>query len=95
MPRLIVPLLLPLAAVACGSDAPDATTPGAQSGAAPSGPLPASCHSAYWPCVPRASDVDCARGPGDGPVFVRGPVEIITHDPYGLDDDRDGTGCDP
>jgi hypothetical protein len=40
-------------------------------------------------------DVDCAGGGGDGPAYVQGPVEVITADPYGLDEDLDGTGCDP
>ncbi|HEX2206819.1 MAG TPA: hypothetical protein VHG93_04000 [Longimicrobium sp.] len=60
----------------------------------PAGPLPATCHSAYWPCVPRSEDVDCAGGPGDGPRFVAGPIDVITSDPYDLDDDGDGIACE-
>jgi hypothetical protein len=39
-------------------------------------------------------DVDCAGGSGNGPVYVEGPVEVIGPDPYGLDADHDGIGCE-
>jgi hypothetical protein len=45
-------------------------------------------------CVPIASDVDCAGGKGDGPAYVKGPVDVIGDDIYGLDGDRDGVGCE-
>lgn len=44
-------------------------------------------------CVPNASDVDCAGGSGDGPEYVSGPVYVVGGDPYGLDRDGDGVGC--
>lgn len=56
-------------------------------------PLPESCHSAYWPCVPKGQDLNCAGSGGDGP-FLLGPVYVITSDPYHLDDDGDGIGCE-
>ncbi|WP_457940842.1 hypothetical protein [Mesorhizobium sp. 10J20-29] len=46
------------------------------------------------PCVPIASDVDCAGGKGNGPAYVQGPVIVIGTDIYGLDRDGDGIGCD-
>lgn len=46
------------------------------------------------PCVPIASDVDCAGGKGNGPAYVRGPVIVIGDDKYGLDRDNDGIGCE-
>ncbi|HEV7252134.1 MAG TPA: hypothetical protein VGN97_03415 [Mesorhizobium sp.] len=46
------------------------------------------------PCVPVASDVDCAGGRGNGPEYVRGPVIVIGDDVYDLDRDGDGVGCD-
>lgn len=46
------------------------------------------------PCVPIASDVDCAGGSGDGPAYVVGPVYVAGGDPYDLDRDGDGIGCD-
>lgn len=45
-------------------------------------------------CVPIASDVDCAGGSGKGPAFVRGPVQVVGTDIYGLDSDGDGIGCE-
>lgn len=46
------------------------------------------------PCVPIASDVDCAGGSGNGPEYVQGPVTVIGDDIYGLDRDGDGVGCE-
>jgi hypothetical protein len=45
-------------------------------------------------CVPVASDVDCAGGSGNGPAYVRGPVQVVGTDVYGLDSDNDGIGCE-
>ncbi|MFN0113842.1 MAG: hypothetical protein ACKVPY_04110 [Paracoccaceae bacterium] len=45
-------------------------------------------------CVPVASDVDCARGSGNGPAYVDGPVLVIGTDVYGLDRDGDGVACE-
>lgn len=52
------------------------------------------CDPNYTPCVPIASDVDCAGGSGNGPAYVRGPVRVIGSDIYGLDRDGDGIGCE-
>jgi resuscitation-promoting factor RpfB len=52
------------------------------------------CDPNYSPCVPIASDVDCAGGSGNGPAYVRGPVTVIGSDIYDLDRDGDGTACD-
>jgi hypothetical protein len=48
-------------------------------------------------CIPIASDVDCAGGSGNGPVYVRGPLKIIVvgRDIYDLDRDSDGVICEP
>jgi len=53
------------------------------------------CDPNYDPCVPVASDVDCASGNGNGPVYVQGPVRVIGVDIYGLDRDGDGIACEP
>lgn len=53
-----------------------------------------NCNPNYTPCVPNASDVDCAGGSGDGPAYVQGPVRVIGTDVYGLDSDHDGIGCE-
>ncbi len=52
------------------------------------------CDANYTPCVPIASDVDCAGGGGNGPAYVDGPVRIVGGDPYDLDRDGDGVACD-
>jgi hypothetical protein len=48
----------------------------------------------YDPCIPPGDDVDCASGSGNGPRYVDGPVYVSGSDPYGLDGDGDGVGCD-
>ncbi len=52
------------------------------------------CHPSYTGCVPRASDVDCAGGSGDGPAYVTGPISVIGPDVYDLDRDGDGVACE-
>jgi hypothetical protein len=62
--------------------------------AAPAAP-PSNCNPNYSPCVPNDPvDVDCAGGSGNGPSYVRGPVQVIGADVYGLDTDHDGVGCE-
>jgi len=55
-----------------------------------------SCTPGYSPCIPPGSDVDCAGGSGNGPRYVDGPVSVDpgSSDPYDLDSDNDGTGCE-
>ncbi|KQV03018.1 hypothetical protein ASD13_06160 [Microbacterium sp. Root1433D1] len=66
----------------------------------PPAPVPlvqpaAECHSSYsGVCVPIASDVDCAGGSGNGPAYVRGPLQVVGPDVYDLDRDGDGIACD-
>lgn len=52
------------------------------------------CTPGYKPCLKPASDYDCAGGSGDGPKYVYGTVEVTGSDPYGLDSDNDGVGCE-
>lgn len=53
------------------------------------------CHASYsGQCVPVASDVDCARGRGNGPEYVGGPVFVVGYDEYDLDRDGDGIACE-
>ena len=47
------------------------------------------CHPSYSPCLPRVGDLNC----GDIPSRSK-PVTVLGSDPYGLDADDDGTGCD-
>lgn len=69
--------------------------------AAPPAPVPlvqqgsGGCDPNYTgACVPISSDVDCDGGSGDGPAYVRGPVQIVGSDVYDLDRDGDGIACD-
>jgi hypothetical protein len=48
----------------------------------------------YSPCILPGPDVDCLGGTGDGPRFVSGPVRVTGSDPYGLDGDGNGVGCE-
>ncbi len=52
----------------------------------------AGCTPGYTPCLPPASDYDCAGGSGDGPKYT-GLVHVTGSDPYDLDADGDGLGC--
>ncbi len=61
---------------------------------AKSEPKSSGCDSNYDGCVPIASDVDCEGGSGNGPAYVSGPVRVTGKDRYGLDDDKDGIGCE-
>ena len=68
---------------------------------ASAGAVPASAHNkgkhckkGYKPCLHPAKDYDCAGGSGDGPKYVYGTVKVTGSDPYGLDSDNDGTGCE-
>ncbi|QIK68546.1 DUF2510 domain-containing protein [Nocardioides sp. HDW12B] len=45
-----------------------------------------SCTAGYSPCLPRVADLNCDD--------VDGPIRSTGSDPYGLDADGDGIGCD-
>lgn len=51
------------------------------------------CTRGYRPCLHPASDYDCRGGSGDGPKYT-GTVRVTGSDPYGLDSDNDGWGCE-
>ncbi len=57
-------------------------------------PQTANCTPGYSPCLAPAYDYDCSGGSGDGPKYVYGTVRVTGSDPYGLDADGDGYGCD-
>jgi hypothetical protein len=58
------------------------------------GPERASGCQGYTPCIAAGPDVDCQGGGGNGPRYVDGPVRVGGSDPYGLDSDGDGLGCE-
>lgn len=51
------------------------------------------CTRGYKPCLHPASDYDCSGGSGNGPRYT-GTVRVFGSDPYGLDSDNDGWGCE-
>lgn len=76
--------------------APPTTAPPVVVTPPPPPPPPApSCTPGYSPCIAPGSDVDCAGGSGDGPRYT-GPVSVDpgSGDPYDLDRDGDGAGCE-
>jgi beta-lactam-binding protein with PASTA domain len=52
-----------------------------------------TCTPGYSPCLPVASDYDCAGGTGNGPKYVSGTVKVTGTDQDDLDSDGDGIGC--
>lgn len=70
---------------------PTTTTTQRSSGSSSGG---AGCTPGYSPCIPPGPDVDCAGGSGNGPRYVQGPVRVTGSDPYGLDANGDGVGCE-
>jgi hypothetical protein len=60
------------------------------------------CESSYTNvCIPigfGSADYDCAGGSGNGPNYIAGPVyvshNVLNPDPYDLDRDGDGVGCE-
>jgi endonuclease YncB( thermonuclease family) len=67
-----------------------ATTTTAPQPVASPPPATGGCQAGYSPCLPVVGDLDCAdvRRLGKAPVRVTGP------DPYRLDGDGDGWGCE-
>jgi micrococcal nuclease len=49
-----------------------------------------SCHPSYSPCLPVVGDLDCA----DVRRLGAAPVRVLGTDPYRLDGDGDGLGCE-
>jgi endonuclease YncB( thermonuclease family) len=47
------------------------------------------CHPSYTPCLPIVSDLDCADIDDS-----KKPIRVAGHDPYRLDGDGDGLGCE-
>lgn len=50
----------------------------------------ATCHPSYSPCLPVVGDLDCA----DIRAMGVAPVKVLGSDPYRLDGDGDGWGCE-
>jgi beta-lactam-binding protein with PASTA domain len=43
---------------------------------------------------PAIEDYDCAGGSGNGPEYVEGPIRVRPPDPFDLDREGDGWGCE-
>lgn len=57
-------------------------------------PTTSSCHPNYSGCLKmNAGDYDCAKGSGNGPNYT-GPVEVYGADPFDLDRNNNGWGCE-
>jgi hypothetical protein len=57
-------------------------------------PASDECAPGYSACLePEATDYDCADE-GNGPRFVESPLRVTGVDPFDLDPDHDGYGCD-
>ena len=56
----------------------------------PAPPPAANCHPSYTPCLPVVGDLDCA----DIRALGVAPVRVTGSDPYRLDGDGDGYGCE-
>jgi hypothetical protein len=61
---------------------------------APPDTAPSDDCQGYDPCLEPGPDVDCEGGSGNGPRYVEGPVYVDGSDPYGLDGNYDGVGCE-
>ncbi len=49
-----------------------------------------NCHASYDPCLPIVGDLDCP----DVRAMGKAPVSVSGSDPYRLDADNDGLGCE-
>ncbi len=67
------------------------TTISVPAAAAPITPAtPSNCQSGYSPCLPIVADLDCP----DVRALGQAPVRVTGSDPYRLDADDDGIGCE-
>jgi hypothetical protein len=62
----------------------------------PATTAPRNCDPAYPDvCLHDGiGDYDCAGGTGDGPNYVDGPIRVLPPDPFDLDRNGDGIGCE-
>ena len=57
-------------------------------------PTTSNCHPSYSGCLKmNAGDYDCSSGSGNAPNYT-GAVEVYGSDPFDLDRDNDGWGCE-
>lgn len=97
--RIIVVVLSGLSLVgASGVASSTAATQGKQGPAhAASTTAKRNCTRGYKPCLKKGpSDYDCYGGGGNGPAYTKPGVvyHVSGSDPYRLDADDDGLGCE-
>ena len=76
---------------------PTTTRPTTTRRAVPTTAAPArNCDPAYPDaCLHDGiGNYDCAGGSGNGPNYVDGPIRVLPPDPFDLDRDGDGVGCE-
>jgi hypothetical protein len=87
-----------MSASATRPDAAPITHPDETGGAGGGGGGTQNCTPGYRPCLiyHGGADYDCAGGSGNGPYYTEpGVVYTVSgSDPYGLDADNDGRGCE-
>jgi hypothetical protein len=67
------------------------SVPAAATASTPQTPTtPSNCQSGYSPCLPIVADLDCP----DVRALGKAPVRVTGSDPYRLDADDDGIGCE-
>ena len=73
-----------------------AKTPPAPEPPPPPPPPAPRCDPSYPDvCLdPAVEDYDCAGGSGNGPAYVEGPIRVRPPDPFDLDREGDGWGCE-
>jgi hypothetical protein len=59
-------------------------------------PAPSTCDPNYaGQCLKDGiGDYDCSSGSGNGPNYVYGTVRVVGSDPFALDRDHNGLGCE-
>jgi hypothetical protein len=72
-----------------GEEAPKPVPTTAAGGGSSTASSSGSCEPGYSPCLPRVADLNCSDIPAN-----EKPVRVTGSDPYGLDRDHDGLGCE-
>lgn len=85
---------VPVAKPVIVEDKPDMVPKAVTSEPVKAKPTTSNCHPNYSGCLKiNAGDYDCAKGSGNGPNYT-GPVEVYGADPFDLDRNNNGWGCE-
>jgi micrococcal nuclease len=79
----------PATAYGGGSSPPPTAGDGGGAGGSGGGSAGSGCHPSYDPCLPIVDDLDC----GEIDDSLK-PIHVLGDDPYRLDGDHDGLGCE-